>query len=271
MDSGGGSSAGFTREARAAGLGPGDPPPVQVSNPAGRARALVVCDHAAPRVPIGLGRMGLPAERLTEHIAYDLGAAALARALSRRLDAPLVSSAYSRLVIDVNRWPDSPELIPEESDRVVVPGNRGFDAGEREARRREIFWPYQRQIGRMLDAIEARGAGLPLLVAVHSFTPSMNGKARPWHVGVLSGCDRRVAEPLLARLRARGHLVVGDNEPYSGLDLVGFTTLLHGEGRALPHALLEVRQDLLAADQGVECWCGILGTALEDAFEDHWR
>jgi predicted N-formylglutamate amidohydrolase len=116
-------------------LGPGDPPPVEVLNPDGRAPFLMTCDHAGRAVPKALGRLGLDDGVFERHVAWDIGAAAVARRLSAALDAPTVFSAYSRLVIDCNRAPGHRGSIPRESDGVRVPGNAKLSPKDVERRR----------------------------------------------------------------------------------------------------------------------------------------
>ena len=65
--------------------------------------------------------------------------------------------------------------------------------------------------------------------------------------------DDRVAGPLIDTLVAEGDLLVGDNEPYSG-KLQGDCMWTHGTQRGLPHALIELRQDLIRDDVGQAAW-----------------
>ena len=73
---------------------------------------------------------------------------------------------------------------------------------------------------------------MPALISVHSFTPVMKGFARPWHVGILWDDDARIAGPLLAALGDDAALVVGDNQPYSAREPVGYTVSHHALARA---------------------------------------
>lgn len=249
-----------------------DPAPVSVYNPGGKARAIIVCDHASARTPAALGQLGIPRARFEEHIAVDIGAARLARMLADRLDARAVLAGYSRLVIDVNRFPDHPSSVPVVSDHVVVRGNEVLSAQARAARCAEIFWPYHNQVSGLLDELQAKSPGAPgpAVLAVHTFTPHMDGAHRPWHIGILSNHDRRIANPLLAHLRTKSDLCVGDIQPYSAVNPLGFTTVTHCEGRSLPHALMEVRQDLVADRAGVTRWATILEDALRAALNLTW-
>src|SRR3546814_7629695 len=97
-------------------LSPGDPMRVGIEKPDGRAPVLVVSDHDANAVPERLGGLGLPEGELGRHIGYDLGIARIARRLAERLDAPLIATGYSRLVVDCNRVPFTPGSIPAVSD-----------------------------------------------------------------------------------------------------------------------------------------------------------
>jgi predicted N-formylglutamate amidohydrolase len=242
-------------------LGPYDPPPVHSHRRDGAAPVLVTCDHASRRVPRALNDLGLAPEFLARHIGWDIGAAEVAQRLSQRLDAPSILAGYSRLVIDCNRDLDDATSIAAASDGVAVPGNLGLSDHERAARRDEIFAPYHAAIASWLETRLERGI-VPALLSIHSFTPVMGGKARPWHVGVLWDDDPRIPAPLLAALRADPALVVGDNEPYSARDPAGYTLDRHAVARGLPHVEIELRQDLIADDAGAAAWAERLAAAL---------
>ena len=242
-----------------------EPPPFEIVNAGGAAPLVLVCDHASNRVPRALHHLGLAPAPLREHIAWDIGAADVARRLSRRFDAPLALTAYSRLVIDCNRALADPTSIPAESDGIAVPGNRGLSQGERLQRAETLFKPYHEAVARLVAHKSAHGAP-PAVVSIHSFTPVFQRTRRPWHVGVLWNEDRRLASPLMEALRRHDDLVVGDNEPYSARDRVGYTIATHAESAGLPHVALEIRQDLIAITAGAEQWAGIVGDALKAAF-----
>lgn len=244
-------------------LGPQDPPPFERAVFGRRYPALVVCDHASCVVPASLGDLGLPEQARRRHIGWDIGAAALADALARRLGLPRVSAGYSRLVIDCNRALTDPTSIVERSDGDLVPGNLGLAAAQRAQRAREIFEPYHDAVDRTLLELRSDGVEAPALVSVHSFTPVMRGQARRWHCGVLWDRDPRIAQPLIEALRAEPGLVVGDNEPYSGRDPADYTIDRHAESRGWPHVCLEVRQDLLESAAGVAEWSERLARLLD--------
>lgn len=249
-------------------LGSGDPPPFVVVNPDGQAPVVLVCDHASNAIPAALDRLGLSSGDLSQHIAWDIGAAQVARLLATRLDASAVLAGYSRLVIDCNRSPGDPTSIAEVSDGIFVPGNRNLDDAAAESRLNEVFWPYHHAVTRMLAHRWRHGHGrAPALIAIHSFTPVMGGFRRPWQLGVLWNRDPRLALPLLARFRADTGLCVGDNEPYSGRE-VGFTMDAHGGAAGLPHVEVEIRQDLIADDAGCVRWAAVVGDAIAAVFED---
>ena len=245
----------------------GDPAPFVVHHAAGQARALIVCDHASRTFPAALGRLGLPEDSTWRHIAWDVGAAELARALSLRLDAPAILAGYSRLVIDCNRRLDDASCFVTEVDGQRVPGNEGLSAADRRARAASCHEPYHKAIAARLHEFRAGGA-VPALIAVHSFTPVLGTEPRPWNVGVLWDHDPRIAVPLLARLRAESGLVVGDNQPYSGRHPSDYTVDHHAESAGLPHVCLEVRQDELLTPAGIARWAELIGRALADVLAD---
>ena len=245
-------------------LGPADPAPFTVANAGGVGRVLFVCDHASNRLPAALGTLGLAGDRLQEHIAWDIGAAAVADILSDRFDAPLVKSGYSRLAIDCNRNLTDETSIPEASDGVAIPGNRNLDGAEAAARAAQIMAPYHTEIERLLDS--KRAPPFHAFVSVHSFTPVFGGRPRPWQVSALWNRDGRLALPFMAALAARD-VTVGDNQPYSARNNFGYTVHRHGELRDLPHLLVEIRQDLIADGEGAAYWAAIVGDALAAAFD----
>ena len=241
-----------------------DPPPVQVLRADGRSDLLLVVDHAGRAVPAALGRLGLPESEFERHIAWDIGALGIGLHLSALLDAALIAQAYSRLVIDCNRRPGHATSIAPRSDGTDIPANVGLDAAACGARIAEIFQPYQDAVAAAIDARAAAGRET-VLIAVHSFTPVMAGRVRPWHVGLLTNHDPRLGHALMALLEREGDLVVGDNEPYSLSDLDDYTVPVHGERRGLLHVELEIRQDLIAGESGQRSWAERLARLLPPA------
>ncbi|MEW5963938.1 MAG: N-formylglutamate amidohydrolase [Pseudomonadota bacterium] len=229
---------------------------------AGRADAglVILCDHAENAFPLEYGTLGLPPAEIARHIAYDIGAAGIVERLARELEAPAVLSRFSRLLIDLNRGADDPTLIMRFSDGAVIPGNRHLDDTERKHRFARFYEPYHRAVTEVVDRCQCHHA-MPVLLSIHSFTEVWRGEIRPWQVGVLWDSDRRLAGPMIEELLAEGDLLVGDNEPYSG-KLQGDTMWRHGTMRGLPHALIEVRQDLIRDVAGQAEWAHRLARVL---------
>ena len=234
---------------------------VAVANPQGRGPFVLVCDHASNWVPSDLDALGLPEHELTRHIAWDPGALELARLLAEQLDAPLVHATVSRLVLDVNRDPSHPGSVVTVSEDTVIPGNQQITAEERSRRVRDIYEPYHRALAAVIDGALA-GPTVPRIISIHSFTPVYRREQRPWHIGVLSGDDRRMADPLLHWLRSDPELVVGDNQPYAPTDGVYHTLNRHCVAQNLQSVLLELRADLLADASSRERWSLKLSEAL---------
>ena len=248
-------------------LGPDDPPPFEVVNAQGRARAVLVCDHASWAVPASLHGLGLDEAVLRRHIGWDIGAGDVTRRLAGLLDAPAVLAGYSRLVVDCNRPLGAPASIPALSDGVAVPANQGLDGSAAEARAAACFTPYHQAIDEVVSDVAERG-GAPAIVSMHSFTPVLDGFERPWHVGVLWHQDGRVALPLIAALRADPAIRVGDNEPYSGRAPMPYCIPAHAEAPGLPHATVEIRQDLIDTHHGAEAWANRMAAALRLVLAD---
>lgn len=249
-------------------LRPEDPPACSIYNPTGSARVLLVADHASNRIPVALQALGLPPEVLQQHIAWDIGSAGVARRLADLLDAPLVLAGYSRLVVDLNRGLSDPTAMPEVSAGVSIPGNQEMGQEERDRRIHELFLPYRRTIEERLQRIRSRGV-IPALIAIHSFTPTIENQRRPWEIGVLWDKDPRIPVPLLEALRNHpAGITVGDNEPYSGRHPADYTIDHHAEAHGLPHASIEVRQDLISDEPGIRRWSGILHGCLREILDD---
>ncbi|MFG1361662.1 N-formylglutamate amidohydrolase [Xanthobacter versatilis] len=241
-------------------------PPVTVFNAEGASAFLIVADHAGNAFPRSMGRLGISEADQVRHIAWDIGIAGVCRTLAERLDATLIQQNYSRLIIDCNRPPSVPSSIPQQSEATPIPGNLGLGDAERTLRERDFFRPYHARIAAELD--ERAKAGRPtVLVAMHSFTPSYHGVARPWHVGVLYNRDTRFASAILAALRQESGLIVGDNEPYSVDDTTDYTIPVHGERRGLLHTGIEIRQDLITKTAGQADWAERMARVLASALE----
>lgn len=221
---------------------------------------VVSCDHASNHVPaaVGGGSLGIAAEDMARHIAWDVGAAGVAERLGALLDAPVILGGFSRLVIDPNRGEDDPTLVMRLYDGTIIPANRHVDAAEVERRLAAWHRPYHAALAGLMARPGAR------LLAIHSFTPCLRGRApRPWHLGLLSAHDRRLADPLLARLAQEPDLVVGDNEPYAG-HLPGDSVDRHALAQGRLNVLVELRNDLIRDAAGQEYWAGRLARAIRD-------
>jgi predicted N-formylglutamate amidohydrolase len=234
-------------------LGGEDVPPVFEDNIAGRSPFLLTCDHYGRLIPRMLGDLGVPESELSRHIAWDIGIAGVAEALSKHLGAHLIAQRYSRLVIDCNRPPHAASSIPPISEATPIPGNEGLPREAAQARRADIFEPYHRRIDEVIDHRLQQGRPTVLL-SLHSFTPVYAGIARPWHIGALYHRDTTLPPLLLQALRAEPDLVVGDNEPYAVSDETDYTIPVHGEKRGLINTGIEIRQDLIGDRAGQTQW-----------------
>ena len=241
-------------------LEPDEPSPVEALGEDLPGPFVLVCDHAGRSLPRALGTLGLSEEDLRAHIAWDIGAAGVARRLAQQLQSPLFLQRYSRLVIDCNRPLSAPDSIPKQSGGIEIPGNAQVSRLDAAERARTIFHPYHERIGALLEERERY-----VLVSVHSFTPELYGVKRPFHAGVLYERDTRLAAPVLELLRQEQDLVVGDNEPYKASRATDYALIEYGEDRGAPYVELEVRQDLIADDAGQELWAERLARVLRAA------
>ncbi len=237
-------------------------------NPGGNPGLLIVCDHASNALPAGYGSLGLPAAEFERHIAYDIGADGVVRALAAHLDCPAVLSRFSRLLIDPNRGEDDPTLIMKLSDGAIIPGNKDADQAETQRRLDLCHRPYHTAIDTAIRRSESLTGRGPDIVSIHSFTPQLQGRAaRPWHVGVLYDWDFDTAAAFLSSFRKEQDMCVGDNEPYTG-KLTGDCMWRHATQRRLPHALLEIRNDLIATPESQSLWAARLAPHIRGVFGD---
>ena len=235
---------------------------------------LLVCEHAGNAIPSRLGTLGLsPAERQS-HIGWDIGALAVARELAHTLPGELIYQKYSRLVVDCNRPLGVPDLIPEVSAGIRVPGNVRLSEAQHAQRIRDIWQPFRESIEQTLDDRERRSVPT-VLVCIHSFTPTLNGVDRPWHLGLLFNRDDELATLLAHHLRVEApDIVIGMNEPYVVADYEDNTIPRFGEARGIPHVLIEIRNDLLrnlihnTAGRGPSRWGQVLTRSLQRCLED---
>lgn len=242
-----------------------DPAPVEVVNRTGSSEFMLTCEHAGRAIAGGLGDLGVSPEDMDRHIAWDIGAEGLSRAMATLLDAPLVLQRYSRLIVDCNRPFEAADCFPEVSDGTVIPANRSLSNMDRMRRFAEIHEPLHRSIADLLDE-RARSGMQTVLVSVHSFTPVLAGIHRPWLLGALANRDTRFARAFLQAFASRNAGVsIALNEPYTVDDTSDYTIPVHGERRRLAHVLLEIRNDQIGDSTGQAIWAQRLADALRGA------
>ncbi|QFS98141.1 N-formylglutamate amidohydrolase [Labrenzia sp. THAF191b] len=238
---------------------------VAVENAEGAGPFVFVCDHASNFFPPPYDTsLGITDADKIAHIAWDPGALGVARGLAKSLDAPLVHTTVSRLIIDCNREESRADLIPCLSETTQIAGNRNLSADEKAFRLNLAHRPFHKAIDKVIN--QRLDRGLPTaVVSIHSFTPVYKGQSRPWEIGLIYDKDRRLADPVLEGLKAKGGLTVGDNEPYAPSDGVYYTIRRHGEDRKLPCLMIEIRNDEVKTSAEEAQWSDLLAPLLEHA------
>lgn len=235
--------------------------PVLINRDA-RMGIILLCDHATNHVPAAYDSLGLESHHFEDHIAYDIGAEAVTRKICDMMGAPAVLGPVSRLLIDCNRGEDHATLVPPESDGIPIPANRDLSLAAIKSRMDTYYHPFHEACDSLVfDHVEA--GMVPLVVAIHSFTPTMNGEDRAWHVGFLWNEDPRLAQAMIGLMERETDLVVGDNMPYSGRDLY-YTMQRHGADHGLPQTTLEIRQDLVDDDDKATQWAALIADCLDE-------
>lgn len=241
-----------------------DRPAVELRNRSGRAAALIVCEHASNRIPAEFGDLGLSGAQLASHIAWDPGAMAVARHLSRLWDAPLVAATASRLLYDCNRAPEAPDAIPARSEWHDIPGNQGLSDAARAERIGRFHDPFRRLLA---DTLDRRPPGCAL-VTIHSFTPIYKSRPRSVEIGILHDSDSRLADAMLARAGAHTDARVARNDPYGPEQGVTHTLKVHALPRGLPNVMVEIRNDLIVTGAEQRAMAAMLGAWIDAARTD---
>jgi predicted N-formylglutamate amidohydrolase len=243
-----------------------EPKPYTILNRNGKARCLLICDHASNRIPAKLGKLGLSDDDLQKHIAWDIGVGEVTRQLSDILDAPAILANYSRLVVDVNRRLDHPTAFVTSNEGHPIPGNASMATEDKTLRIREIYGPYHDMINELIEERLADNI-VPAIISIHSFTPVFYKQVRPWEIGVLWVQDARLPIPTINYFSDRGY-IVGDNEPYDARILRGTTINHHADSRGLANVLIEIRNDLVAEKGQCSKWAQMLGECYSGVLKD---
>ncbi|WP_299343623.1 N-formylglutamate amidohydrolase [uncultured Maritalea sp.] len=245
-------------------LGGADPDPIDFFNPQGQADVLLVCEHAGQYIPQRLEGLGLKKADLDKHIGWDIGAAALTKALATRLNAPAILQRYSRLVIDCNRPPNAPDAMPEMADNILIPGNKNLSPIEEKLRAEEIFWPFHHGVDQAISSKQFR-----LVLSIHSFNPVLGAVPRPWPLAFLFRGDAQTPEKLAAAIsKDQPNISIGMNQPYQIDDESDWFVPRHGELNNIPHSLIEVRNDQISDKIGQNFWADQLAHAVTQLMED---
>ncbi|ABL72606.1 N-formylglutamate amidohydrolase [Paracoccus denitrificans] len=236
----------------------------QIDNAEGGGDAVIVCEHASNDLTAAANALGLGADQRQAHIAWDPGALGVAKGLSSALDAPLIHATASRLIYDLNRPPDSPGAMPARSEAYDIPGNRDLTPRQRLERTRAHYIPFHAALFSLLARRLASGRPTAL-ITVHSFTPVYFGTRREVEFGIIHEADDRLARAILARDVG---LLTRLNDPYSAADGVTHTLALHATPLGLGHAMLEIRNDLIATPMAQQAMADRLAPAIREAVKE---
>jgi predicted N-formylglutamate amidohydrolase len=228
---------------------------------------LILCDHASNHVPPALNGLGVSEADRQKHIAWDPGTAYIGRLLADRFSSPAVICGVSRLVIDCNRRLTNPTLVPPESDGIVIPANQNLSREQIGGRIEEFYLPYHYRVVAALERFALKGVQ-PVILSIHSFTPTMRGQSRPWSIGISHTPDNSLSKGVLEALKRDGDYLVGDDEPYGAEADVDYSIFVHAFHRGLKHVQVEFRQDLVGTNDGAQHWGTIFANAVESALSN---
>lgn len=237
---------------------------VQLINAAGRGGVIFVCEHATNVIPDEFANLGLDNDALSSHIAWDIGAFAVANAMSAMFDAPLVAPAVSRLVYDCNRPAQAESAVPQHSEIYEIPGNAGLSESNRQDRAQRFYQPYRSALIETIEAALAAGRA-PAVVTIHSFTPIYKGQPRDLDIGILHDTDARLADGIIKNAQNEGEITICRNEPYGPGDGVTYTLAEHAIPRGLLNAMVEIRNDLIVDEKAQQAMARRLSAYLRAA------
>lgn len=178
---------------------------------------IISCEHGGNSVPEPYKTLFTGAEEvLNSHRGWDPGALNVASYLAKQLQVPMVSMTTSRLLVEMNRSPDSAELFSEFS--------QGLSVSEKQQILQDFYLPYRQEVENHLLILPK-----PILhLSVHSFTPVFNNTIRTVDIGLLFDPSREEEASVCllwkdSLSRALPSMNIQFNEPYKGTD-DGLTT-----------------------------------------------
>jgi predicted N-formylglutamate amidohydrolase len=177
------------------------------------ASLVVTCEHGGNRVPVSYRHLFRSCRSLLEsHRGFDPGALIMARALSRKFDAPLLTSTTSRLLVDLNRSIGHRNLHMDTIAK--LPATARQEIVDRH------YQPYRTEAARLVrEGVSSQGRVIH--ISCHSFTDRLDGVERHADIGLLYDPARQGESDLCAgwksalKASAPG-LVVRRNFPYQG-------------------------------------------------------
>ncbi len=238
-------------------------PAYSVTNPDANTPCLITCEHASNFIPDVYNQLGLSADLLNEHIAWDRGAGKLSDFLAQKLGCTAVLCQYSRLLIDCNRPLNAPSSILEISEHHPIPGNQAISSEEKQLRAEHIFTPFHHTIESQINRLKSHFSQFPM-IGIHSFSPTFHGQVRPWKFSVMWKHKTPFVQGVIEHFEQHELAPwVGFNKPYSAKEIAAHTTEYHADRNQLPNLIFEVRQDLLESDRDIQYWGEQIYQALE--------
>ncbi|MCJ8323467.1 MAG: N-formylglutamate amidohydrolase [Rhizobiales bacterium] len=219
-------------------------PTVALINPDNVPRVVLICEHASNYIPPEYNNLGLDDAALNSHIAWDPGALAVAQYMAKTLAAPLLVQNISRLVYDCNRPPDEPTAMRDSSEIYEIPGNLNLTVEQKQTRVEKYYQTFNQAVSLIVDGQIAQG-NPPIIVTIHSFTPTYNGQQRAVEIGILHDDDARFADRMLNTIADDTRFNTQRNQPYGPEDGVTHTIVLHGQSKGLLNVMIEIRSDLI--------------------------
>lgn len=190
-------------------------------------KLLLTCEHGGHQIPVAYQELFQGQQSvLNSHAGYDIGALQLFRELEPLADISFYSET-SRLLVELNRSLHHKKLF---SDFTRVLSDK-----EKNTVLKEYYFPYRDKVEHLVQDFVRAGRQV-LHIAVHSFTPELDGEVRQADIGLLYDPQRKGEQHFcrdwrLAMNRVSPDLLVRNNYPYLGIS-DGFPTYLRKKYKA---------------------------------------
>jgi len=190
--------------------------------------------------------------------------------MAKTLGASGIMSEYSRLLIDINRPVDHPNLVIGNSRGKEIPGNQDISPEERQNRIKKFYEPYHAALQGELKKLQDKH-GKIFYICMHTFNNILNGEERKVDIGLLYrySKDEAFNHTIKKLLGERTDYRVEFNQPYSAANSAGHTMNTYGKGDKYRCVEFEINDKHLKDPESVKEMGELLSSVMQDAIKIH--